>query len=471
MNVEAPKMSPEIHGRYEGFMGAFNRRNPNSPLFRAAVSEVAASVIPWVSREKLDPAYGRIAQANVDTRRRILERITRPNMVISVTVPWADRTGELQYNNFWRIQMNDAVGIYKGGFRFHPNVTLDTLHFLAFEQVLKNALLPSAKMGGAKGGSDFDPKGKTDHELRNFCFALMERIHPFIGPELDVPAGDIGVDGTTIGYLLGAYEKATGDHSGHVLTGKPLALGGLPGRAEATGYGAVRFADLMLGARSIGDGISGKGVIVSGAGNAAQFAIERVLEFGGIPLTISDSSGYYFNDKGISHAGLKWWIGTWGANRNIRVSDFVKQWGGEFVAGEKPWVVKADVAIPAATQHEIDGEDARTLVNNGIEAVSEASNMSCTQEAVEIFRSAGTKYAPGKASNAGGVFVSWLELTLKSPEKAEVIRLLDREMGLVYATTIEFGKKEDGSIDLVDGANIGGYVRVANALLGKGRIW
>jgi len=471
MTVALERMAPAVRARYDVFMKNWEARNPNAPLSRAAVSEVAASVFPFICQEKLDHGLGRLAQASVDTRVRILDRMTRPNRVISVTVPWVDRNGDLQYNNFWRIQMNDAVGIYKGGFRYHPSVSEDILYFLAYEQTCKNALLPNAKMGGAKGGADFDPKGRTDHELRNFCFALMERIYPFIGPDLDVPAGDIGVDPVTIGYLLGAYEKLTGDHSGLVLTGKPLALGGIPGRAEATGYGAVRFADLMLGAEEPGEGIRGKRVLVSGAGNAAQFALSRTIQFGGIALTMSDSSGYIVKEGGISSAGLDWWIRAWGANRNIRVSEFAERWGGTFFPGRQPWEVKADIAIPAATQFEIDTPDAQMLADNGVKGVSEASNMSSTPGAIDVFDRTGMKYAPGKASNAGGVFVSWLELTLKSPTKDEVIARLDAEMGHVYATALRFGTAADGTVNIRDGANIGGYVRVGEALLAKGRIW
>ncbi len=439
------------------FMNYVERRNPNQPEFRQAVYEVALTVIPFIEEHS---EYKKAA---------ILERMTEPERIIIFRVPWIDDEGKYRINRGYRVQMNSAIGPYKGGLRFHPDVTLDTLKFLAFEQVLKNSLT-TLPMGGAKGGSDFDPKGKSDNEVMRFCQSFMSELFHHIGKDTDIPAGDVGVGSREIGYLFGQFKRLQNQFNG-VLTGKGHAFGGSLIRPEATGYGLLFFTEEMLNTRS--ETIKGKKVVVSGSGNVAQYAIEKTLALGGIPVTASDSDGFIYDEKGIDHEKLVWLMELKNKRRG-RVSEYAEHLGCEYYEAEKPWGIPCDIALPCAIQNEIDEQDAVDLVNNGCMLVAEGANMPCTPEAISVFQSNGLLYAPGKASNAGGVAVSGLEMSQNSIRlfwtKEEVENKLRMIMQDIHQQCLEFGKISTSMIDYVKGANIAGFVRVANAMLAEGHV-
>ena len=438
------------------FMDLVKERNGHEPEFLQAVQEVAEATIPYIVKH--DIYYGK----------NLLLRMVEPERAITFRVPWVDDDGEIQVNRGYRIQMNSAIGPYKGGLRFHPTVNMSILKFLAFEQVFKNSLT-TLPMGGGKGGSDFDPKGKSDNEIMRFCHAFMSELFRHIGPNTDVPAGDIGVGGREIGFLFGMYKKLRNEFTG-VLTGKGRSWGGSLIRPEATGYGTVYFAQSMLETK--GDSIKGKNVTVSGSGNVAQFAAEKILHLGGKVLTLSDSSGYIYDADGIDKKKLDFVMELKNVKRG-RVSEYIKKYPkAKFVKGKTPWEVKCDIAMPCATQNELHEDDAKTLLKNGCMCVSEGANMPSTMEAVHTFQKAKILYAPGKASNAGGVATSGLEMSQNSLRlnwtRKEVDDKLKDIMSSIHDKCIEYGKDKDGYTDYVKGANIAGFVKVADAMLAQG---
>ena len=440
----------------EQFMADVVARNPNEPEFHQAVREVLASVYSVVDA---NPAY---------REARILERMVEPERVVLFRVPWIDDQGQMQINRGFRIEMNSAIGPYKGGLRFHPTVTLGVLKFLAFEQVFKNSLT-TLPMGGGKGGSDFDPKGKSDNEVMRFCQSFMTELFRHIGPDTDVPAGDIGVGGREIGYLFGQYKRIANRFNG-VLTGKGLPYGGSLIRPEATGYGSVYFAQEMLATR--GDSVRGKVALVSGSGNVAQYTVEKLIEFGAKPISMSDSSGSIIDEDGIDAEKLAWVMELKNVRRG-RIKEYADRFPrARFLAGERPWGVKCDLAFPSATQNEIDGRAAKTLVANGCKCVSEGANMPTTPEGVDVFLAAKILYGPGKAANAGGVSVSGLEMTQNAGvvrwPREEVDARLQQIMKSIHANCVRYGKDQDGFVDYVRGANIAGFVKVADAMLAQG---
>lgn len=441
--------------RVQQFMAYVKARNPGENEFHQAVQEVAESLIPFIEE---NPRY---------KHARILERISEPERTIIFRVPWLDDKGEIQINRGFRIEMNSAIGPYKGGLRFHPTVNLGILKFLAFEQVFKNSLT-TLPMGGGKGGSDFDPKGKSDNEVMRFCQSFMTELARHIGPDTDVPAGDIGVGGREIGFLFGQYKRLRNEFTG-VLTGKGLEWGGSLIRPEATGYGATYFAQEMLATR--GDSIKGKIVSISGSGNVAQYAAEKVTELGGKVVTVSDSNGYIYDPKGIDRGKLEFIMDLKNIKRG-RIKDYAGKYGVEYFEGARPWAVQCDVAMPCATQNEINEDEAKMLVKNGCICVSECSNMPSTPEAVEVFINSKILYGPGKAANAGGVATSGLEMTQNSMRlpwsREEVDDKLRTIMKNIHLTCVKYGRKQDGFINYVDGANIGGFVKVANAMIAQG---
>ena len=438
------------------FMADVTARNPNEPEFHQAVREVLASVYPVVDA---NPAY---------REARVLERMVEPERVVMFRVPWIDDQGQMQINRGFRIEMNSAIGPYKGGLRFHPTVTLGVLKFLAFEQVFKNSLT-TLSMGGGKGGSDFDPKGRSDAEIMRFCQSFMTELFRHIGPDTDVPAGDIGVGGREIGYLFGQYKRIANRFNG-VLTGKGLPYGGSLIRPEATGYGSVYFAQEMLATR--GDSVRGKVALVSGSGNVAQYTVEKLIEFGAKPISMSDSSGSIIDEDGIDAEKLAWVMELKNVRRG-RIKEYADRFPrARFLAGERPWGVKCDLAFPSATQNEIDGRAAKTLVANGCKCVSEGANMPTTPEGVDVFLAAKILYGPGKAANAGGVSVSGLEMTQNAGvvrwPREEVDARLQQIMKSIHANCVRYGKDQDGFVDYVRGANIAGFVKVADAMLAQG---
>ena len=439
------------------FMEYIDRRYPHQPEFYQAVYEVALHVIPFIEQH---PEYKKAA---------ILERMTEAERILIFRVPWIDDAGNFCVNRGYRVQMNSAIGPYKGGLRFHPDVTLDTLMFLAFEQVFKNSLT-TLPMGGAKGGSNFDPKGKSDNEVMRFCQSFMSELFHHIGKDTDIPAGDVGVGSREIGYLFGQFKRLENQFSG-VLTGKGFTYGGSLIRPEATGYGLLFFVDEMLKTKS--QGIKGKKVLVSGSGNVAQYAIEKTLAFGGIPVTASDSNGFIYDKDGINEEKLTW-LQELKNERRGRIREYADHFGCEYHEGEKPWGVPCDIALPCAIQNEIDEGDAVDLVNNGCMVVAEGANMPCTPEAISVFQRNGLLYAPGKASNAGGVAVSGLEMSQNSIRlywtKEEVESRLRLIMQRIHEQCVDFGKTDRSMIDYVKGANIAGFVRVANAMLAEGHV-
>jgi glutamate dehydrogenase/leucine dehydrogenase len=441
--------------RVQNFMAMIKARNAGEPEFHQAVQEVAESLIPFIEE---NPRF---------RHARILERMAEPERTIIFRVPWLDDKGEIQINRGYRIEMNSAIGPYKGGLRFHPTVNLGILKFLAFEQVLKNSLT-TLPMGGGKGGSDFDPKGKTDNEVMRFCQSFMTELYRHIGPDTDVPAGDIGVGGREIGFLFGQYKRLKNEFTG-VLTGKGIEWGGSLIRPEATGYGATYFAEEMLKTR--GESIKGKIVCISGSGNVAQYATEKVTQLGGKVVTSSDSDGFIYDPKGIDAAKLEWIMELKNVRRG-RIKEYAEHYGVEYFEGKRPWMIKCDVAMPNATQNEINEEDARTLVKNGCTCVAEGANMPSTIEAVEVFLKSRILFGPGKAANAGGVATSGLEMTQNSMRlpwsREEVDERLHKIIRNIHATCVKYGKKDDGFINYVDGANIGGFVKVANAMMAQG---
>ncbi len=444
-----------LDSKVSAFMAKVKAKNPNEPEFLQAVQEVVESLMPFIEE---NPKY---------KEHKILERMVEPERVIIFRVPWIDDKGDIQVNRGYRIEMNSAIGPYKGGLRFHPTVNLSILKFLAFEQVFKNSLT-TLPMGGGKGGSDFDPKGKSDNEVMRFCQSFMTELYRHIGPNTDVPAGDIGVGGREIGYLFGQYKRIVNEFTG-VLTGKGLEWGGSLIRPEATGYGCVYFAEEMLSTR--GESVKGKTVVVSGSGNVAQYAIEKINQLGGKVVTASDSNGFIYDPKGIDDEKLKYIMWLKNVKRG-RIKEYAEKYGCEYYEGKTPWGIKCDIALPCATQNEINAEDATTLVRNGCICVSEGANMPSTPEAVEIFLEHKILYAPGKAANAGGVATSGLEMTQNSLRlswtREEVDSYLHRIMKNIHATCVKYGKKSDGFINYVDGANIGGFVKVADAMIAQG---
>ena len=436
-------------------MAMIKSRNPGENEFHQAVQEVAESLIPFIEE---NPRY---------KQAKILERMAEPERTIIFRVPWLDDKGDVQINRGFRIEMNSAIGPYKGGLRLHPTVNLGILKFLAFEQVLKNSLT-TLPMGGGKGGSDFDPKGKSDNEVMRFCQSFMTELFRHIGPDTDVPAGDIGVGGREIGYLFGQYKRLKNEFTG-VLTGKGIEWGGSLIRPEATGYGVTYFAQEMLETR--GEGIKGKTVSISGSGNVAQYAAEKVTEYGGKVITMSDSNGFIYDPKGINSEKLNCIMDLKNIKRG-RIKEYAEKYGCEYFEGKRPWIVKCDIALPNATQNEISEEEAKLLVKNGCICVSEGANMPSTPEAVEVFLNARILFGPGKASNAGGVATSGLEMTQNSMRlpwsREEVDERLHIIMKNIHKICVKYGTKENGFINYVDGANIGGFVKVANAMIAQG---
>ncbi|TCT18517.1 glutamate dehydrogenase (NADP+) [Bibersteinia trehalosi] len=434
------------------------QRDPNQAPFHQAVEEVFGSLAPFLEKNPQYTKYG------------LLERIVEPERVITFRVTWVDDQGQVQVNRGYRVQMNSAIGPYKGGLRFHPTVDLGVLKFLAFEQVFKNALT-TLPMGGGKGGSDFDPKGKSDAEVMRFCQAFMSELYRHIGADTDVPAGDIGVGGREIGYLYGQYKKLRNEFTS-VLTGKSLTWGGSLIRPEATGYGTVYFAESMLNTR--GQSIEGKGVVISGSGNVAQYAAEKVIQKGGRVLTVSDSNGFVqFPASGMTEAQLQALFELKNERRE-RLSVYAKEQGLAYFDGQKPWGVACEVALPCATQNELDGEDAKTLLKNGCICVAEGANMPSTLAAVEVFTDAKILYAPGKASNAGGVATSGLEMSQNairlSWTREEVDQRLFDIMANIHQNCVENGSEAGGYVNYVNGANIAGFKKVATAMLEQGVI-
>ena len=441
--------------RVQQFMAMIKARNAGETEFHQAVQEVAESLIPFIEE---NPKY---------KHAKILERLAEPERTIIFRVPWLDDKGEVQINRGFRIEMNSAIGPYKGGLRFHPTVNMGILKFLAFEQVFKNSLT-TLPMGGGKGGSDFDPKGKSDNEVMRFCQSFMTELFRHIGADTDVPAGDIGVGGREIGFLFGQYKRLKNEFTG-VLTGKGIEWGGSLIRPEATGYGVTYFAQEMLSTR--GESFEGKTVCISGSGNVAQYAAEKVTQLGGKVVTLSDSNGFIYDPKGITPEKLKFVMELKNIKRG-RIKDYAEKFGVEYFEGKRPWSVKCDIAMPNATQNEIDEADAKMLVKNGCICVAEGANMPSTPEAVEFFLRSKILFAPGKAANAGGVATSGLEMTQNSMRlpwsREEVDERLQIIMKNIHSTCVKYGSKEDGYINYVDGANIGGFVKVANAMIAQG---
>ncbi len=444
-----------VSGHTHRFMERLTSKNPGELEFHQAVWEVVQSVMPVI---QATPVY---RDAN------ILERLVEPERVIMFRVPWFDDQGNIQVNRGFRVEMNSAIGPYKGGLRFHPTVNLGVLKFLAFEQVFKNSLT-TLSMGGAKGGSDFDPKGKSDNEVMRFCQSFMTELARHIGPDVDIPAGDIGVGSREIGYMFGQYKRIENRFAG-VLTGKGLEYGGSLIRPEATGYGAVYFAQEMLATK--GDSVEGKTAVISGSGNVAQYTAEKLLECGAKVVTLSDSSGTVVDLNGIDREKLEWVMELKNVRRG-RISAYAEQFKGvEYLPGMKPWGVKCDLAFPSATQNEIDAADAKTLVENGCMCISEGANMPTSREGVEVFLEAGILYGPGKAANAGGVAVSGLEMAqnrgfLHWP-RDEVDGRLRQIMHSIHENCVRYGKN-GSSVNYVHGANVAGFVKVADAMLRQG---
>tara|TARA_R110002111_G_scaffold103778_3_gene160928 strand:- start:3745 stop:5088 length:1344 start_codon:yes stop_codon:yes gene_type:complete len=445
-----------MKGKIDAFLNLVKERNGQEPEFMQAVEEVAETVIPFIEN-------------NVKYKgKMLLERMVEPERTIIFRVPWIDDKGNTQVNRGFRIEFNSAIGPYKGGLRFHPSVNLSILKFLGFEQVFKNSLT-TLPMGGGKGGSDFNPKGKSDNEVMRFCQSFMNELFRHIGPNTDVPAGDIGVGGREVGYLFGQYKRLRNEFTG-VLTGKGMSFGGSLIRPEATGYGNVYFAKNMLATKN--DSFKGKNVVISGSGNVAQYAAEKTIELGGKVLTMSDSSGYILDNDGIDAEKLAFIMELKNVKRG-RISEYADKFSsGAFYEGETPWSVKCDIALPCATQNELNESDAKKLLGNGCICVSEGANMPSTPEAIHEFQKAKILFAPGKASNAGGVATSGLEMSQNSLRynwtREEVDAKLNQIMNDIHAACVEYGSDKDGYVDYVQGANIAGFVKVADAMLAQG---
>ena len=451
-------MSNEVELFTENFMANLIAKNPHEKEFHQAVREVVESLAPFLLK---NPVY---------TKLKILERMSEPERVIMFRVPWLNDRGEVEINKGYRVQMNSAIGPYKGGLRFHSSVNLSILKFLAFEQVLKNSLT-TLPMGGGKGGTDFNPKGKSDNEVMRFCQSFMTELQRHIGPDTDVPAGDIGVGGREIGFMYGQYKRLRNEFTG-TLTGKGNNWGGSPLRPEATGYGTTYFAQEMLKTR--GDSIEGKTVVISGSGNVSQYAVEKVTQLGGKVVTLSDSNGYIYDPDGIDADKLAYVLELKNVFRG-RIKEYVDEYpSAQYFENERPWSVKCDIALPCATQNELHEHDAKTLIANGCICVAEGANMPSTPKAVDVFLANKILYGPGKAANAGGVATSGLEMTQNSmrikwtPE--EVDDKLKSIMKNIHQTCVENGTEPDGFVNYVKGANIGGFLKVASAMREQGLV-
>ena len=436
-------------------MSSLEAKHPGEKEYLQAVHEVLISI---------EDVYNSHPEFE---RAKLIERLVEPERVIVFRVPWVDDKGQVQVNRGFRVQFNNAIGPYKGGLRLHPSVNLGIIKFLGFEQIFKNSLT-TLPMGGGKGGSDFSPRGKSNAEVMRFCQAFMLELTRHIGPDVDVPAGDIGVGGREVGYMFGMYKKLTREFSG-VLTGKGLEFGGSLIRPEATGYGNVYFLMEML--KTKGTDLKGKTVLISGSGNVAQYTAEKVLELGGKVLTMSDSDGYIYDPDGIDREKLDYIMELKNLYRG-RIREYAEKYGCKYVAGARPWGEKADIALPSATQNEINGDQARQLIANGVMAVSEGANMPSTPEAIRVFQDAKILYAPGKAANAGGVSVSGLEMSQNSERlswtAAEVDARLHSIMENIHQNCVKYGTEADGYVNYVKGANVAGFMKVAKAMMAQG---
>ena len=442
----------------KAFMADLIARNPGEKEFHQAVQEVVESIAPY------------IAEHPHLMEQKILERIVEPERVIMFRVPWLDDEGEIHINRGYRVQMNSAIGPYKGGLRFHPSVNLSIMKFLAFEQTFKNSLT-TLPMGAAKGGSDFNPKGKSDNEMMRFCQSFMTELYRHVGQDTDVPAGDIGVGGREIGYLFGQYKRLRNEFTG-VLTGKGINWGGSPMRPEATGYGTCYFASAMLATK--GDSFEGKTVTISGSGNVAQYAAQKAIRLGAKVVTLSDSNGFIHDPDGIDEEKLAYVMHLKNVLRG-RIREYVQKYpSAQYFERQRPWGIKCDIAMPCATQNELNGEEAETLVKNGCICVAEGANMPSTPEAIEIFQKAKILYSPGKASNAGGVATSGLEMTQNSIRlkwtEEEVDKTLKRIMTDIHEACVKYGTEPDGYVNYVKGANIAAFIKVADAMLAQGLV-
>ena len=455
MKLKILKMS-SYQKQIESFMKKIEIKDGHEPEFIQAVEEVAETVIPFIeSNEKYK-------------KTKILERIVEPERVIQFRVPWIDDSGQPQVNRGFRVEFNSAIGPYKGGLRFHPSVNLSILKFLGFEQIFKNSLT-TLPMGGGKGGSDFNPKGKSDNEVMKFCQSFMTELSRHIGPNTDVPAGDIGVGSREIGYMFGQYKRLRNEFTG-VLTGKGINWGGSLIRPEATGYGLVYFTEKMLSTK--GNNLKDKIVSISGSGNVAQYACEKCIQLGAKVVTMSDSKGYIYDSEGINKEKLSWIMNLKNVKRG-RIAEYIEKFtSASFYEGKKPWEVNVEVALPCATQNELGEEHANLLVQNGCIAVVEGANMPCSPEAIAVFANKKILFSPGKASNAGGVATSGLEMSQNSLrynwKREEVDKKLNEIMLNIHEQCVEYGIQEDGYIDYVKGANIAGFVKVADAMLDQG---
>lgn len=447
-------MAADINDKIDEFMAGMKRRNPNETEFHQAVHEVAADVIPFLEN---NPIY---------QEHQVLERLTEPDRIITFRVCWEDDEGNVRVNRGYRVQNSNAIGPYKGGIRFHKSVTQSVLKFLAFEQTFKNSLT-GLPMGGGKGGADFNPRGKSQREVMRFCQGFMQELSKHIGPNTDIPAGDIGVGGREVSYMFGEYKRLTNTFTG-AITGKGLSFGGSLIRTESTGYGAVYFYQNMLA--RIGDTVAGKSIAISGSGNVAQYASEKAIELGAKVVTLSDSSGFIHVPEGITKEGLEFVMELKNQRRG-RISEYVDKFGGTFHKGERPWHVPCDVAIPSATQNEVNGDEATALINNGCKAIIEAANMPCTPDAIDNFKAANTLFAPSKAANAGGVAVSGLEMTQNSMRLSWTREAVDEKlqeiMKEIHDKCVEYGSEGD-HVNYMKGANIAGFVKVADAVVAYG---
>jgi len=444
--------------KIDSFLEYVKETNPNEPEFMQAVHEVAEAIIPFIEE---NPKY---------QGKMLLERMVEPERTLMFRVPWIDDNGNIRVNRGYRIEFNSAIGPYKGGLRFHPSVNLSILKFLGFEQVFKNSLT-TLPMGGGKGGSDFNPKGKSDNEVMRFCQSFMSELFRHIGANTDVPAGDIGVGGREIGYLFGQYKRLKNEFTG-VLTGKGMPYGGSLIRPEATGYGCVYFAKNMLATQ--GDTLEGKTVTISGSGNVAQYACEKATQLGAKVVTMSDSSGYIHDEHGINAEKLAYIMEIKNVKRG-RIKEYVEQYNtATYHEGERPWSVKCDIALPCATQNELDKDEAKQLIDNGVKVVAEGANMPTTPEAIEVLQQEKILFSPGKASNAGGVATSGLEMSQNSLRlnwtREEVDNKLKSIMDNIHESCVTYGTDKDGYIDYVKGANIAGFVKVADAMLAQGAV-
>ena len=439
------------------FIETFINKNSDQPEFIQAVEEFAHSVVPFIQK---NPIYNQPG---------LLARMFEPERIIMFRVPWLNDQGEEQINRGFRVEYSSSIGPYKGGLRFHPSVNLSILKFLGFEQIFKNALT-GLPMGGGKGGSDFDPKGKSDNEIMKFCQSFMLELSRHIGPNTDVPAGDIGVGAREIGFMFGQYKRIKNEFTG-VLTGKSVNWGGSLIRPEATGYGAIYFLDRMLKKNQMS--IKNKTIAISGSGNVAQYACEKAIDLGAKVVTLSDSSGYIYDAKGFDHEKLKYIFDLKNIKRG-RISEYAQHFKCDFIANQTPWSVKCDIAIPCATQNELNGQDAKMLIKNECIAICEGANMPCTLDAINEFIGNKILFAPGKAANAGGVAVSGLEMSQNSLRmnwsREEVDDKLKNIMHQIHDSCVVFGKRDDNYIDYVDGANITGFIKIADAMLDQGLV-